>query len=331
MDKNQYLLSLLADGAFHSGTELAHSLGVSRTCVWQHLNALTALGVTVLAVTGKGYRLEHSVELLSVEHIYAQLTEHAKQSISLLEIFLQIDSTNRYLFDLPNHDLTQGRVCLAEMQTAGKGRRGRNWVSTFGSNIYLSIIWQFNQGYASTQGLSLAVGIAVVRALHAYGVTAVGLKWPNDIFYAGKKLGGILIEIAGEAEGPCRAVIGLGLNVLLTQHEAKSITQAWTDLTHILDDKVVNRNRLVATVLTHLMMVLNEFQHTGLASFINEWSTYDCLKHQAITLLIGERSVSGMMRGINENGLVLIEHHDGRIQAFASGEVSIRLGNEVTY
>ena len=326
MDKSKHLLSVLADGAFHSGTELAQSLGVSRSCIWQHINALTTQGVAVLAVTGKGYRLEHGVELLSAEHIYAQLTDYTRQHISLLEIFSQIDSTNRYLVDLPSHEITTGRVCLAEMQTAGKGRRGRQWVSPFGSNIYLSLSWQFNQGYASTQGLSLAVGVAVIRVLRTYGIKNVGLKWPNDIFYAGKKLGGILIEIAGEAEGPCRVVIGLGLNVLLAQHDAKPITQAWTDLTSICRDKVIKRNCLVAELLAQLIAVLTEFQHSGLAPFITEWSAYDCLKDQAVSLFIGERAWSGTVRGINANGLLLLEHDDGKVQAYASGEVSFASG-----
>ena len=117
-------------------------------------------------------------------------------------------------------------VCFAEHQSAGKGRRGRQWVSPFGSNIYMSILWRFQQdGIACTAGLSLAVGVAVIRALKTYGFNEVGLKWPNDIYCQGKKLGGILIEVSGEADGPCAVIIGLGLNLFLPEIQGQTITR----------------------------------------------------------------------------------------------------------
>ena len=321
-DKQKKILSLLADGQFHSGTELAHALGISRSAVWKHVNALTGLGLQYSAVSGKGYRLDNPLELLSASKINACLEVQAQALMSSLEIHDRIDSTNRYLAELAQQQAVSGRVCFAEHQTAGKGRRGRQWISPFGSNIYLSILWRFQQGYAGTAGLSLAIGVAVIRALQRQHISGIGLKWPNDIYSQGKKLGGILIEISGESDGPCTAVIGLGLNLYLPETEAESITQAWTDLSKVSGHLPLSRNNLAGGLLNQLLAVLVEFETIGINAYLDEWRRYDCLKDQPATLFIGEQAFAGILRGIDDNGLLLLEHQDGRTQAFASGEVS---------
>jgi len=321
-DKQKKILTLLADGQFHSGTELAHALGVSRSTIWKHVNTLTGLGLPYSAVSGKGYRLDNPLELLTASKINACLGTQAETLISSLEIHERIDSTNRYLAELAQHNAVSGKVCFAEHQTAGKGRRGRQWVSPFGSNIYLSILWRFQQGYAGTAGLSLAMGVAVIRALQQHHIADVGLKWPNDIYSQGKKLGGILIEIAGETDGPCAAVIGLGLNLFLPDAEAESITQAWTDLSKVTGQTSLGRNRLAGGLLNQLLAVLAEFESVGINAYLDEWRRYDCLKDQPATLFIAEQPFTGILRGIDDNGLLLLEHPDGKIQSFASGEVS---------
>lgn len=321
-DKQKKILTLLADGQFHSGTGLAHALGISRSAIWKHVNTLTELGLQYSAVSGKGYRLDNPLELLAAAKINACLEAQAQTLISSLEIHDRIDSTNRYLAELAPQQAISGRVCFAEHQTAGKGRRGRQWVSPFGSNIYLSILWRFQQGYAGTAGLSLAIGVAVIRALQRQRITGIGLKWPNDIYSQGKKLGGILIEISGESDGPCAAVIGLGLNLFLPETEAESITQAWTDLSKVAGQTPLSRNSLAGSLLNQLLAVLAEFETVGINAYLDEWRRYDCLKDQAATLFTGEQAFAGMLRGIDDNGLLLLEHANGRIQAFASGEVS---------
>lgn len=322
-EKQKKVISLLADGQFHSGTELAQALGVSRSAIWKHLQGLEDLGLYHTAVTGKGYRLEKPLEFLAIPEITARLNLTARSVLAELEIHDQIDSTNRYLAERAAlRNAASGSVCLAEQQTAGKGRRGRHWVSPFGSNIYLSLLWRFQQGYAGTAGLSLAMGVAVIRALRELGVASVGLKWPNDIYSHGKKLGGILIEVSGEAEGPCHAVIGLGLNVYLPERQATSITQAWTDLSRLAGGAFPGRNRLAAGLLNHLLDVLLEFEAKGIAGFVDEWRAYDCLNGQQARLFIGGQQLDGRVSGIDDNGLLLLELADGGIQAFASGEVS---------
>ena len=317
------LLSLLADGQFHSGTELASVLKVSRTAVWKHLQALGDFGVELIGVSGKGYKLRYPLQLLDSRKIDASLNERAGALISLLDIHAVIPSTNAYLSEIAHQAPASGRVCLAEYQTAGKGRRGRSWVSPFGHNIYLSILWHYPDGPAAIAGLSLAVGVAVIKALRKMGVNDIGLKWPNDIYWHGRKLGGILIEVSGESGGPCDAVIGLGLNIYLPQDQAEGIEQAWVDLQQILGDSVVNqRNRLVALLLNEMLPVIADFDQQALLSFVNEWRNYDCMQGRAATIFIGQQQYQGVVEGIDDQGLLLLKDADGQVRAYASGEVS---------
>lgn len=321
-DKQKQLLSLLSDGEFHSGTQLAATLGISRSAVWKQLSGLREWGIHHVAVSGKGYRLDRPLELLTASSINAALNPQTSTLISTLEIHQQIDSTNRYLVEAAQHDAPSGSVCFAEHQTAGKGRRGRQWVSPYGTNIYLSILWHFQQGPAAISGLSLAIGVAVIRALNQYQVDDIGLKWPNDIYSQGKKLGGILVEVSGESDGPCSAVMGLGLNLFMAETEAKGITQAWTDVSKITGQKQLSRNILAAMLLNHLLPVIAGYESIGLDAYLDEWRGYDCLSGNFATLFIGQQSIEGIVRGIDANGMLLLERAEGNIQTFASGEVS---------
>ncbi len=322
-DKQKKILKQLADGEFHSGTELAELLSVSRSAICKQLNGLSVLGLQHAAVSGKGYRLDRPLELLDNTQINAELTPAQQAAISVLEIHDTLPSTNTYLVEASQQGALSGFVCFSEHQTAGKGRRGRQWVSPYGSNLYLSILWRFQQGgMASTAGLSLAIGVAVIRALRAQGFSEAGLKWPNDIYCQGKKLGGILIEVSGESDGPCAAVIGLGLNLFLPETQAHAITQAWTDLTKLLGGKALPRNELAGQLLKQLLTVLMTYETTGIAAYIEEWRQYDCLKDQSATLYIGQQQIQGTVMGIDQQGLLLLKKREGTIQAYASGEVS---------
>jgi BirA family biotin operon repressor/biotin-[acetyl-CoA-carboxylase] ligase len=321
-DKQKQILSLLADGEFHSGTELADALGISRSAIWKQLNGLAELGLQHSAVSGKGYRLDNPLELLDESKINEVVTDQAGALISSFEIHDQIDSTNRYLVERSQNNGLSGSVCFAEYQTAGKGRRGRQWVSPYGSNIYLSILWRFQQGPAAISGLSLAIGVAVIRALKQHQISDIGLKWPNDIYSQGKKLGGILVEVSGETDGPCSAVIGLGLNLFLPETQAEGITQAWTDLSKITGQSQLSRNQLAGILLNHLLPVIAEYESVGIQAYLDEWRSYDCLPGKSATLFIGQQQFEGIVQGIDDNGMLLIKRPDGNVQTFASGEVS---------
>lgn len=315
----------MADGQFHSGTDLAEKIGISRSGICKHLKHLTGLGLEVVAITGKGYRLENPLQLLSKIEIEKHLSPTAISLITEMEIHDSIKSTNTYLLDKSHQQPQCGVVCFAEYQTEGKGRRGREWVSPFGSNLYLSILWNFQSGPASISGLSLAVGVAVIRALNECGIDEVGLKWPNDIYWRGKKLAGILIEVSGEAGGPCNAVVGLGLNFYLSEKKAKSITQEWVDLNQVLADNSAKiRNKLAAILLNQLMPIIANFEQDTLESYLDEWRAYDCMKGNEVDIFMGQQVFSGIVKGVDDNGLLLLAQEQTEVRAFASGEVSFR-------
>jgi BirA family transcriptional regulator, biotin operon repressor / biotin---[acetyl-CoA-carboxylase] ligase len=324
-DNQKKLLVLLADGEFHSGTDLADALELSRSAVWKQLNGLSELGLHYSAISGRGYRLAKPLELLKHQRILDTLNEATRASVSVLEIHDQLDSTNSYLMKKSQHGVATSIVCLAEHQTAGKGRRGREWISPYGSNIYLSILWRFAQsGLGEIAGLSLAIGVAVVRALKQLQIPDITLKWPNDIYWHGKKLGGILIEVSGEASGPCMAVIGVGMNLYLPATEAEKITQPWTDLSHILGQHNTSRNTLAATLINHLIDVIAKFETTGLGYYLDEWRRYDCLQNNSATMFVGNQIIDGIVQGIDDKGQLLFQRADGYVQTYASGEVSFR-------
>lgn len=322
MGKDAQILAILADGHFHSGQELATHLGLSRSGVWKVIQTLQARGIEVFAVQGKGYRLSQPVELLdksAIESALAQLQNNNSPDITVL---WEVDSTNRYLTQQANSQGHTGMTCLAESQSAGRGRRGRHWVSPLGGNIYLSQLWRFNTGPANLSGLSLAAAIAVVRVIRQCGVTQAGLKWPNDILVDGKKVAGILLEMQGESNGPTKVVVGIGINVHMPHSAADTIDQPYTSLGEIMA-RSVDRNQLAAQLISHLLYVYNLFSEQGFAAFIDEWCSMDVFRNQRIQLQLPAGNISGINRGVDHSGALRLEH-EGQISSYPSGELSLR-------
>lgn len=318
-------LSVLADGNFHSGTELSNALGVSRSAICKQLQGLAELGIGLTAISGKGYKLHRPLQMLSLQQIERHLSAQTDALLQGIEIHDLIASTNSHLLEKVHSEGIHGFACLAEYQSAGKGRRGKSWVSPFGCNIYLSLSWRYQCGPAVLGGLSLAAGVAVVRALNDIGVEEVGLKWPNDIYWRQQKLAGILIEVVGETGGPCYAVIGLGLNCYIPPTEAGQIDQAWTDLDTILArPSHPLRNKLTAVLLNHLVSVVAEYERRGLKVFLDEWRRYDCMLGNAVTVNIGQHYYQGVVEGVDEQGRLLVKDENQQVKTFASGEISIR-------
>jgi BirA family biotin operon repressor/biotin-[acetyl-CoA-carboxylase] ligase len=319
------LVELLADGAFHSGEELGAALGVSRAAVWKQLQRLRdATALPFESVRGRGYRLPGGVELLRRDRILDGLPAACRDRLVALEVHAQIDSTNRRALTLLQEGAGGGVAVVAEQQLAGRGRRGRQWVSPFGRNIYCSLTWEFEGGVAALEGLSLAVGVAVVRALARLGVRDAGLKWPNDVVAPGGKLAGILLEMAGDVDGRCQVVIGIGINVNMRAGGAEpAIDQAWTDVGTLLGAPV-SRNTLLSELLSELLPMLGRFEREGFEAFRAEWSALDSCAGRDVVLHLGERLVLGVAAGVNGQGALAIDTEQGR-QWFHGGEVSLRL------
>ena len=316
-------LKILSDGAFHSGAELGARLGVTRTAVWKHIHALGELGLDIYAVAGKGYRLAHPLEWLDADAIRVAVADDVRDALRDIEIHAQIDSTNTHLAKRATAGLAAGHACLAEYQDAGRGRRGRNWVSPFGANIYLSLLWRFTLDPAQMSGLGLAVGVAIVRALHAAGMTGLALKWPNDILCNGRKLAGTLLEMSGESFGTCSVVIGIGLNCRMPERAGGFIDQPWTDVETEMG-RPFSRNALAAHLLTHGLRVLRTFQHEGLAPFLEEWQRYDAARGKTVSLRLPSEIITGTAAGIDPSGALLLTRN-GTTQRYLAGEISLRL------
>ncbi|MBS1213523.1 MAG: biotin--[acetyl-CoA-carboxylase] ligase [Proteobacteria bacterium] len=318
------LVGRLADGQFHSGAGLARELAVSRTSVWALVHDLAGLGLDVKALPGKGYRLVRPLELLDRELILSELDERARADLSILELHDCIDSTSTRLGALAREDAPNGSVCIAEVQTCGRGRVGRVWFSPFAGNICFSMLWYFSEPSA-VEGLSLAVGVATMRVLRRFGITDAGLKWPNDILWRDRKLGGILLEVSGEAHGRRAVVIGVGLNMYIPPQAAREIDQSWTDLWEMTGGAPPSRNRLVAGMLNELFALLEEYPKAGLRAYLDEWNEYHCMRGRAVVLHQGDRSVRGRVVGVNAHGLLILQVNGGEERAFASGDVRVRL------
>lgn len=319
MDDRQ-LLAKLGAGAL-SGDALARELGLTRAAVWKRIQGLRAAGVEIQGRAGDGYRLAHPLELLDAATIRAGLSNDIQPLLAELDIGWSLASTNTELLQR-NAPLRGVEVLLAERQTGGRGRRGRHWASPLAAHIYLSLSRSFAGGLSRMGGLSLAVGVAVVEALHAQGFHGVGLKWPNDVVIEGRKLGGLLVEGGGEFAGPARVVIGLGLNVRMPATAAVDITQPWTDLDS-LAGREVSRNAVVSALLATLLPALEQFEQHGLAPFLPRYAAMDVLHGHTVRVEEAGVMHEGIACGLAEDGAlkVRIDEHE---TCFHAGEVSVR-------
>ncbi len=323
MHPRRQILNILADGRFHSGEELGDALGISRMAVWKHIHSLREIGAAMEVVKGKGYRFPACMELLDADAIHAAALPETRRQLAGIETLLDIDSTSNRLRQQALEGAPTGLVCLAERQTAGRGRRSRNWVSPFASNLYLSLLWRTDCGIAELGGMSLVCGVAVLRCLEQFGIVAGGLKWPNDILVDGAKLAGILIDVTGESTGSCAVVVGVGINVAMPEQASSRIHQPWTDLCTLVGRKTFPRNLLAARTLDCLIAAINEFRQSGLQDFMDDWCRYDVMAGRQVDVHLADRTVSGRACGIDETGALLVETAGGQ-RRFASGEVSVR-------
>lgn len=308
------LISLLADGEFHSGEQLGESLGMSRAGINKHIQTLRDWGVDVFTVPGKGYSLPEPIQLLDETFIRREVEQG---SVAVLPV---IDSTNQYLLDRLA-GLQSGDACVAEYQQAGRGRRGRKWISPFGANLYISMYWRLEQGPAAAIGLSLVIGIVMTEVLRDLGADQVRVKWPNDLYLNDRKLAGILVELTGKTGDAAQIVIGAGVNLAMRNAQAGDINQGWINLQEA--GVRIDRNVLAARLITELRSALHCFEQEGLAPFLPRWEVLDNFINRPVKLIIGEKEIFGISRGIDSQGALLLEQ-DGVVKPWVGGEISLR-------
>ncbi|QLH64176.1 bifunctional biotin--[acetyl-CoA-carboxylase] ligase/biotin operon repressor BirA [Serratia symbiotica] len=308
------LIALLADGGSHSGEHLGESLGMSRAAINKHIQTIREWGVDVFTVPGKGYSLPNPIQLLEADRILKLLED---KRVTVLPV---VDSTNQYLLDRICM-LQSGDACIAEYQQAGRGRRGRQWVSPFGTNLYLSMFWRLEQGPAAAMGLSLVIGIVMAEVLQRLGAEDVRVKWPNDLYLNDRKLAGILVELTGKTGDAAHLVMGAGINLAMCGTNADAINQGWINLQEA--GISIDRNELAATLLNELRQSLKQFENDGLTPFVARWHSLDNFIDRPVKLLIGDQQIFGIARGIDQQGALLLDQQ-GVIKTFIGGEISLR-------
>jgi BirA family biotin operon repressor/biotin-[acetyl-CoA-carboxylase] ligase len=320
------LLVLLADGELRSGESLAQQLGQTRAAVWKGVERLRALGIGVQALARRGYRLPVPVELLDAQLILRELSARTRPHLRALELLFEVDSTSTRLLAAAPPPRGLADVCSSELQHAGRGRLGRRWIAPFGSGLAISVAWSFSDAGRALPALSLGVGVAVARALVRVGAEGIALKWPNDIWFRDRKVGGVLVEIRAEAGGPAHVVIGVGLNVLLPAAARLEIEATGARVAAVADacDALPSRNRVAGTLLDELLSMLVEFESGGFPAFRDEWAGLDALKGRSVEVRLGDKITAGIARGADLDGALLLEV-DGRLLRFVSGEASLRL------
>ncbi|MFC0140751.1 bifunctional biotin--[acetyl-CoA-carboxylase] ligase/biotin operon repressor BirA [Erwinia mallotivora] len=308
------LIRLLANGEFHSGEQLGEQLGMSRAAINKHIQTLKDWSIDVFTVVGKGYSLPAPIQLLDEETITARLVD------GRLAVIPVIDSTNQYLLDRMDQ-LQSGDACVAEYQQAGRGRRGRQWFSPFGSNLYLSMYWRLEHGPVAAMGLSLVIGIVTAEVLQESGASDVRVKWPNDLYLHDRKLAGILVELTGKTGDAAQIVMGTGINLAMRSPDTTIVNQAWINLQEAGVD--IDRNLLTARLVNKMRQSLTLFESEGLAPFIDRWRALDNFINRPVKLLIGDREIPGIARGIDQQGGLLLEQ-DGIVKSWVGGEISLR-------
>lgn len=314
------VVNILQDGEYHDGTSIGKKLNITRSAVWKIIKKLTQYNISINSIKHKGYALQEPLVLLDKNFI----TDAFKAEDLQIEVFESLPSTHTYLRSfMPAYNV---RFCIAEEQTDGKGRFNRKWHAPFGQNIYLSCIYPFQKDISELSGLSLVVGIAVISALKEVigDQVAIGLKWPNDLVYQGKKVGGILIEVQGESNGTCQALIGIGININMLHNETVHIEKEWTSLREILGS-YLDRNTFCVSLMRCVLKYLELFAiGGGLALFYEEWQKVDALNGQTIEINTGnDMRVKGIARGVNFLGYLILEKENGEMQYIAAGEASI--------
>lgn len=317
------IIEILSDGQFHSGEDLGEILNVSRTAISQYIKDVQELGIDVFRVTGKGYKFANEISLLDLDKVSGYLEQ---QDEDIQNIYLErvIGSTNDFIKHVITDGTKSGVAVFSEAQTEGRGRRGKRWISPFGSNLYMSMYWRLEDGMGAAMGLSLALGTVIAELLSELGVYDVEVKWPNDVIVNGKKIAGILIELEGQALGVAHAIIGIGVNIKMPSWLANQIDQPWTDLSSVLNTEF-DRNRIAALLLKKCRKALQDYEANGLESFLVRWQKFDRLAHKPVRIIMGDKELHGIAEGIDESGALLVKR-DGKIERFHAGEVSLRYG-----
>lgn len=322
-DLEKSVLKFMSDGEYHSGGVLSDSLGVSRTMVWKAVKSLVSNHcMPIESKKGCGYRLGFRPDFLDERFLRQSLSPYLKKRGTHFFFCEELDSTNNQAFSLLRQNNSSSVIVTTEKQYSGRGRRGRIWQSPFGSGIYLSCGFRTRAGLAALQSYSLIVAVSLCGFLRQYFNRQFAVKWPNDIYYEGKKLAGILVEINGDPDDELLVVLGIGLNVSNHFLDPSLVGQEWTDLTRVAREPV-DRNALLVSLVKDVMLPLMDVE-PGKADLELMWPEYDFLYGKPVSVHLESRVFGGVARGVTRSGELRILMEDGSECLLNSGEVSVR-------
>ena len=317
------LLPLLDHAEYRSGQELAAHFNVTRATVHNCIARIEGLGIQLDRVPGRGYRLCAPLDLLDEKTIADNLASDVADCLFAVQYIQQVDSTNAVAAKLVLPPARKFSLVLAEAQSAGKGRRGRSWISPFAANIYLSLVWPLQRPLHAAGVLSPYLAICITESLHALGLSGLGLKWPNDIYCNNKKLAGLLIECSGELSGACKMIVGLGVNVAMTKYKHIDIDQDWTDVHSNAPDWSLTRSELAVQLINSLVTGLHCFEKTPIEDLVQRWARWDVMQNMAINVHADAEAQQGIARGIDVDGCLLLDTGQG-VERISVGDVSLR-------
>lgn len=330
MSVQRKLLQQLSDGELHSGSELAANLGITRSAIWKHIKQLESLDIRVEGQAGQGYRLQSPLELLDKSALLENLGSSARELCADFELLWVSESTSNELLGQPAPAEGKARVCIAEYQSAGRGRRGRHWCAPAGHSVCLSVGWTFMTAPPDFSCLGLAVGIATMRAVQRAGAAGVQLKWPNDVVIKNRKLAGVLIDVQGESGGPLHIVAGVGLNYRLSQQVQEAvIADAGLEPAGLIDavpENCAGRNAVAAFLIDEIITVLSDYAAEGFAPLAAEWNAADSLAGRELDVSVNGMQISGVAKGITADGRLKLDSGD-KMHLLVSGDVTLRKGS----
>lgn len=312
------VLRLLSHDEYRSGEAIARALGITRASVNNAVREAERLGVQIHAVRGRGYRLGYRYDWLDVGEL-----QRAGGAMGFdFAVHARLDSTNSHLMALAQQGAAHKHLVAAELQQAGRGRRGRSWHAQLGRSLTFSLLWRFQRPLTALSGLSLVVGLALARCLRGLGAQA-WVKWPNDVLLGPGKLAGILIETQGDMLSGATAVIGVGVNLAATPEVAELAGAPVASLADALA-RLPERNALLLAILAELDADLRRFDAEGFAPFAAEWMGLHAYQGRDVAILgaDGGRRI-GRALGVDAQGALLLETDTG-VAVIHSGEVSLR-------
>lgn len=313
---------LEAGDNFVSGARLAEIVGVSRVSIWAHMDKLRQAGYEVEAVRRKGYRLRKRPDTL--DETLLRTAINLRGSLPELHFKTSVDSTNNEAERLLAGGASTPFVVIAREQTKGRGRLGRRWESDDCGNLYAS--FGFRPGISPTrmQDFTLWMGVNVCEAIANTCRIDVGVKWPNDILHAGRKLGGMLTEVRMDADTTREIVFGLGLNINSHRGDWPKEIVARTTSVAEASGRPTDINRVAGAVVTRVVNAVRAFVKDDYKDrFVDLWNRLDVLRGKRIGVLIGDQRVEGIADGIDSSGALRLKDDRGQTHRCLAGDVTI--------